>query len=68
MLAKAASRPPVGAPRLLFPDQNLPEIQRNIHLSNRLRSNIKFSVLPAKLLNTLQKRPLLLDFRLIIMR
>ena len=42
VLAAAASRPPVGAPRLLFPDQNLLEIRRNIHLSNRLRSNLKF--------------------------
>jgi hypothetical protein len=58
----------VGAPRLLFPDQNLFEIQRNINLSNKLRSNINFSVLPAKLLNTLQKRQLLLDFCLIITR
>ena len=68
MLAKAAFRPPVGAPRLLFPDQNLPEIRRNIQLSNKLRLNPEFSFLPAKPLNTLKKRPLFLEIGLIITR
>jgi hypothetical protein len=68
VLAKAAFRPPVGAPRLLFPDQNLPEIRRNIHLINELPLNPEFSFLPAKPQDTLPKRPLFREIGLIITR
>ncbi len=56
----------MGAPRLLFPDHNLPEIRHNIHLFNKLRLNPEFSFLPAKPLNPIQKQPLFHEINLII--